>query len=119
MLPEASFLIMYGPVATWCRPYVDCVWLSNFRAYDAGTGAVIGSPSAPTKTPDGCCNLKTRVVEFGVWMPRMLGIRCAGLFGAPTRSPKYAAAYPFATLVSNPRSIAYFTSADVTARLTG
>jgi hypothetical protein len=71
------------------------------------------------KTPDGCCSLKTSVVEFGVSMPRMSGTVLVGFVGAPTRSPKYAETYPVATLVSKPRSIAYLTSADVTSRFTG
>jgi hypothetical protein len=29
MLPDALFLIMYGPVATWCIPYVEVVFESN------------------------------------------------------------------------------------------
>ena len=92
MFPEASFLIMYGPVATWCMPYVDVVWSSNCLAYSRGTGAVMSRPSEPVKTPSGRLSRKTSVVLFGVWIPVMFGTPFAAFDGAPTTSPKYAPA---------------------------
>jgi hypothetical protein len=38
---------------------------------------------------------------------------------APTRSAKYSGAYGVATIRKKPRSIVYFTSREVTSRLTG
>ena len=35
--------------------------------------------------------MKTMVVLLGVWMPLIDGTWFGGAFGAPTRSPKYAA----------------------------
>ena len=66
--------------------------MSYFLAYEAGTGAVSGSWSAPTNTPLGFVSLKTTVYLFGVWMPEMFGTLFCGVVGAPTRTPKYALA---------------------------
>jgi len=91
-LPAALFWIMYGPVATWWLPYDELVPLSNFLAYSAGTGAVSGSWSAPTKTPLGFDSLNTIVYLSGVWMPEMLGTVFVDFVGAPSITPKYAPA---------------------------
>ncbi len=88
MFPDESFLIMYGPVATWCMPYVEVVWSSNCFAYSRGTGAVMGSPSEPVKTPSGCLSLNTIVSLLGVRMPLMFGTPFVAFAGAPTTSPK-------------------------------
>jgi hypothetical protein len=92
MFPDESFLIMYGPVATWCIPYVEVVWESNRFAYSCGTGAVISNPSEPVKTPSGRLSRNTIVSLLGVWMPLMSGTPFVAFLGAPTTSPKYAPA---------------------------
>ncbi len=92
MFPDASFLIMYGPVETWCIPYVEVVSLSYLLAYSRGTGAVIRRPSEPVKMPSGRFSRNTIVLLFGVWMPLMLGTPFVAFAGAPTTSPKYAPA---------------------------
>src|SRR3954468_14484546 len=110
---------MYGPVATWWRPYVDGFARSYAAAYSGGTGAVSCITSAAaTSPPRGAESRRTRVWSFGVSMP---GITVPGATSgrAPTMSPKYTAAYGLATVRKNPRSIAYLTSCAVTARLTG
>jgi hypothetical protein len=63
---------MYGPVATWCWPYVDGCCLSNFWAYSFGTGAEAGMLRQPaTIAPRGRSSLNTIVWASGVVMPEM------------------------------------------------
>lgn len=55
----------------------------------------------------------------GVSIPEIGSGNWGGVLGAPWSTEKYAPAYPLATLVAKPRSIAYLTSAEVTSRFTG
>ena len=93
--------------------------MSYFAAYSFGIGAVFVMTSALATVVPGCLSLKTIVYLFGVRMPETgLGV-FGGFAGAPTMSEKYRLTYPFVTLTEKLRSIAYFTSADVTSRFTG
>jgi hypothetical protein len=83
-LPEASFLIMYGPVATTCVLYVEGLFASYFFAYSSGTGIVIGITSAAeTTTASGRLSLKTIVWSSGVVMPEIDSTPFVAVFGAP------------------------------------
>src|SRR3954470_20445053 len=109
---------MYGPVNTTCVLYVDGFLASYFLAYSCGTGTVIGITSAAaTPTPLGLLSLMTSVWWSGVVRPEIV-LNEPGLEGAPTMSAKYVVYWP-PTFSVKARSIAYLTSFDVTARLTG
>ena len=81
---------MYGPVKTWCCPYVDCLPLSNFDAYSFGTGTVHGSASAWPAAPVGTENLSTRVLASGVVMPEISFALPLLNASRPARVPRYA-----------------------------
>src|SRR3954468_8094495 len=84
VLPWASFLIMYGPVATTCVLYVEGFFASNFFAYSSGTGIVIGMTSAAdTRTASGRFSLNTIVWSSGVVMPEIDLTPFVGDLGAP------------------------------------
>src|SRR3954449_975301 len=109
---------MYGPVNTTCVLYVDGFLASYFFAYSCGTGTVIGMTSAAaTPTPLGLESLMTSVLSSGVCRPE-ISLKDPGFVGAPTMSVKYVVYWP-PTFSVNARSMAYLTSLDVTARLTG
>src|SRR3954453_2591236 len=120
-LPDASFWIMYGPVATWCSPYVLGFFLSNGAAYCLGTGEVSIIPRAPPAStpPLALLKWKTIVLLSGVVMPLLSVVPGFASTLAPMMSPKEAPAWPLATVLKKPRSTAYLTSLDVTSRLTG
>src|SRR5512147_1261724 len=85
VLPELSFLTMYGPLDTTCVLYVDGFLASNCFAYSSGTGAVIGITSdAANDTPTGSLSLKTIVWSSGVSMPEIGLTPLVGFVGLPT-----------------------------------
>ena len=59
---------MYGPVATWCSPYVDGFSASYCFAYSSGTGALTGrvrAPITPIEVVSVELDLERRVVRSG------------------------------------------------------
>ena len=75
-----SFSIMYGPVATWCSPYVDGFSASYCFAYSSGTGELTGRVRAPV-TPAAVVlvSLISSVVSSGAVIPLMSGAPPVGL----------------------------------------
>src|SRR4051795_3416730 len=85
VLPWASFLTMYGPVATTCVLYVEGFFASNLLAYSSGTGIVIGiTRAADTRTASGRLSLNTIVWSSGVVMPEIGLTPLVGVFDAPS-----------------------------------
>src|SRR4051812_38610727 len=119
VLPWASFLTMYGPVATTCVLYVEGFFASNLRAYSSGTGIVIAiARAAATDTASGRESLNTIVWSSGVVMPEMAFAPFVGASGVPAIELKYEPYWP-PTFAEKKRSKAYLTSFEVTSRLTG
>src|SRR3954452_15364759 len=84
VLPELSFLTMYGPEEMTCVLYVDGLFASNFFAKSAGTGAVTGiTRAAANETPTGDLSLNTIVWSSGVVMPEIGLTPLVGFSGAP------------------------------------
>src|SRR3954470_13495596 len=110
---------MYGPLNATCVLYVDGFLASNLPAYSLGTGTVIGITRAATnETAVGSLRWKTIVWSSGVSMPEIGLTPVVGLAGAPLMTANEPGYWP-PTLTEKKRSIAYLTSLEVTARLTG